>query len=651
MQLKILRLHYKNIRDFRDLDLDFTKATDDLVPNHVSLVQMPNGTGKTTTINLLRRVLAGGAFTAEEVRSFAPTKWSAKTGSFGIDLAVDTRPFNLRIDFDFFAGEAQYFNSKPAMKAGGQDRGHYLPPEIEPLIHNNDRFVNLFVFDGEQARKLLNKDETAADQAIRSIFFLNRLALEKETIEQIRERRRAKSKGVSQATSLQGLKNLQTQLRNLKDTLREHREHEKGFRADVKRIESAIKGKEAERDALLSSHEDITEKNNLLRSEIELAEKDLIERTRLALSHIRKPSNFSPSMRDDIVSLGNQMAILKLPKATSAEFFNELSERKICICGRPIGEHEKDSIQKNSHEFLSEENIGILNAIKTHVRGLPQYEGVNVFLEQVATLKQKRDIARQKRDQLTAKLDPAAASRAATLRDEISSLTHELADKNEQLNFLTTTSKDLGLTPKDNIPLCQAKILEFETRIAEVTGTVRFERKAAIVEAIIDQTIEDSMRLLKERIVAKTNERIEKFLQHKEVSIAGIQDSIQFAKKGGVSEGQTLSVAYAFLSTLFENSPCQMPFVVDSPAVSIDLAVRREVSETVPKMFRQMIVFIISSERPGFMVGMDKQKEVQVYTVYRDTKPGSAAMNVSTDRKFFDEFQSEDDKPKSKGAR
>lgn len=644
MQLKILRLHYKNIRDFRDLDLDFTRPKDDLVPHHVSLVQMPNGTGKTTTINLLRRVLAGGSFTSEEVRGFAPTKWSAKTGSFGIDLAVDTRPFNLRVEFDFAAGEALYFNSKPAMKSGGQDRGHYLPPEIEPLIHHNDRFVSLFVFDGEQAKKLLNKEETAADQAIRSIFFLNRLAIEKETIEQIRERRRAKSKGVSQATTQQGLKNLQSQLRNLKDTLREHREHEKNLRGDAKRIEGAIKAKEAERDTLLSSHEDITEKNAILRSEIDQAEKNLVERTRMALAHIRKPSNFSPSMRDDIVSLGNQMAILKLPKATSAEFFNEFSERKVCICGRPIGAHEKDAIQNNAHEFLSEENIGILNAIKSHVRGLPAYEGVNTYLDQIAALKQKRDIARQKRDQLTAKLDPAAATRANALREEISTLKAELKEKTDELNYLTTASKDLGLTTKENIPLCQAKILEFETRIAEVTGTVRFERKAAIVESIIDQTIEDSMRLLKDRIVEKTNDRIEKFLQHKEVSIAGIQDSIQFAKKGGVSEGQTLSVAYAFLSTLFENSPCQLPFVVDSPAVSIDLAVRREVSETVPKMFKQMIVFIISSERPGFMVGMDKQKEVQVYTVYRDTKPGSAAMMVSTERKFFDEFQSEDDR-------
>ena len=642
MQLKILRLHYRNIRDFPELDLDFTKPQDDLSPHHVSLVQMPNGMGKTTTITLLRKVLAGSPISPEEVRSFAPTKFSAERGSFEVELAYETKPFNLRLELEYSTGTYEYYNSKPAMKSGGKNKGHWLPLEIEPLIHGNDRFVHLFVFDGEQATKLMDAKETAADRAIRSIFFLDKLALEKENIEGIRERRRQKSKNISQAVTQQGVRRLQTELRNLEAMLAEQLRDQKELKRDIERIRADIAKKEAEGEQILTSHKDITGASNRLKDEIDGAESRIVERTRAALAHLRRPSHFSPGMRNDIVSLGHQMAVLKLPKATSAEFFVELSERDVCICGRPITAHEKQEIQTNAHQFLSEENITVLNAVKNTIRGLPEYESVQAILDEIALLRQQRDVARQKRDSLAAQLDPEAAKRASDLRADVERLKHEMRSKQDDLDLLSKTDKDTALTHKENIALCKDRIREFRTRIAEATGTVRFEKKATTLSSIIDDTIQNSMRLLKSQIVLRTNERIEKFLSHNEVRIAAIQDSIVIDKKGGVSEGQKLSVAYAFLSTLFENSPYQIPFVVDSPAVSIDLAVRREVSEMVPKLFKQMIVFIISSERPGFMNGIDRLADVQCYTVYRDSSAGPRGMNISTDRSFFDQFQSED---------
>jgi DNA sulfur modification protein DndD len=72
------------------------------------------------------------------------------------------------------------------------------------------------------------------------------------------------------------------------------------------------------------------------------------------------------------------------------------------------------------------------------------------------------------------------------------------------------------------------------------------------------------------------------------------------ASKDSVSEGQGLAVAYAFLASLFADAPYRLPFVVDSPAVSLDTLVRREVAELIPNLFGQAIFFVISSEREGF---------------------------------------------------
>ncbi|MDZ7731419.1 MAG: ATP-binding protein [Natrialbaceae archaeon] len=53
MDLKITGIRYENIREFKEVELDFTEDSPGN-PHHISLVQMPNGTGKTTTMNLIR---------------------------------------------------------------------------------------------------------------------------------------------------------------------------------------------------------------------------------------------------------------------------------------------------------------------------------------------------------------------------------------------------------------------------------------------------------------------------------------------------------------------------------------------------------------------------------------------------------------------
>ena len=46
-----------------DHDIDFSADTNEINP--VTLIQMPNGTGKTTTLNLLRAALSGSRRTIE----------------------------------------------------------------------------------------------------------------------------------------------------------------------------------------------------------------------------------------------------------------------------------------------------------------------------------------------------------------------------------------------------------------------------------------------------------------------------------------------------------------------------------------------------------------------------------------------------------
>jgi len=103
------------------------------------------------------------------------------------------------------------------------------------------------------------------------------------------------------------------------------------------------------------------------------------------------------------------------------------------------------------------------------------------------------------------------------------------------------------------------------------------------------------------------------------ISIERIDRSLVLVGQEGGSVGETLSIAYAFLSTLFNRSEQQLPFIVDSPGGPIDLAVRPKIGELIPHLTTQFIAFTISSERerfiPRLIVAADNN--VQFVTMFR----------------------------------
>ena len=196
------------------------------------------------------------------------------------------------------------------------------------------------------------------------------------------------------------------------------------------------------------------------------------------------------------------------------------------------------------------------------------------------------------------------------------------------------------MTWEDNLHLCKLHIEDLESKIQEASGTVEFSVKGKLLQEIINTIISNSLYGLKEEIKNKTNEKIIKILKQEDILIEDISHSLIIKSRRNVSEGQKLSIAYSFLSSLFEQSYHSLPFIVDSPAVSIDLSVRREVSELIPPLFKQFVVFVISSERKNFGETFYGQDNTQLLTIYKD-KDHPGQMHVNDTQEFFDTFQSE----------
>ena len=177
-------------------------------------------------------------------------------------------------------------------------------------------------------------------------------------------------------------------------------------------------------------------------------------------------------------------------------------------------------------------------------------------------------------------------------------------------------------------------------RCIAANQTVNFGKRADLLEEIFEEFTNRSLNALKARQIEDTNKKLEQILGLSKVQVEKIDNSIIIEGRDGASEGQSLSVAYAYLATLFEDSALNVPCVIDSPAVSIDYKKREKVAQIIPGLFNQLIIFVISPERQRFVDELDSD-DIQYYTVHKTGTSGEVEKHTSKD--FFMRFQSEEE--------
>ena len=644
MDIRLLQIYYKNIREMKELEVNLCDTPDSMEPYPASLIQMPNGVGKTTTMELIRYCLDGTGKNLEEkkILSFRPPDSKADKGEFKIKLSMGNETIVIGIIFDYEKVSAEYITIKTSKRGGGKERGWNIPREIKSVMSEN--FVRLFVFDGELAEELLNPDMTSAEEAISSLYHLDKIKILYSKIEDILEEK-LKAAEKSGVKTGQGRKALITKLHNAREIKEGLEEEIKKFQTEKATLERKVKSNEEkirksieENEGIRKEYTELTNKREHIRGEIK-------RNSELLLNKIRFPNNLSDDIAKRLNLLAKRMIKLKLPRTQSTEFFRELAEGEECICGRPIKPEHKKKIISKSKGYLTEDNIGVINAIKTSLRSLPEREKIENVIEDGKKLNKTKQEIEQDISRLEQERSKRGLDDLDKMRERIEQDKKRVEEINGYLQILTESDsieqESLGLRWKDNLPLCKKEIGKLENELAEATDTVKFKKKVELLKEILDDINKKALVNLKDYLIDKTNKRIVKILNREDIQISKISRCLNIKDREGVSVGQSLSIAYAFLSTLFNESPHGLPFIVDTPASPLDLSVRREVAEIIPPLFPQFVVFLTSGEREGFADRFYlKPKDCQFLTIRKDLDPDGVKLESSINH--FKQFQSED---------
>lgn len=639
MEIKLKKLHFVNIRDYDDVEIEIESQTN--VP-HIMLIQMPNGTGKTTAHSLIQKMFSNDTPKPEEVKQYRPNP-DTDSGFAEMIISIDNKTITITLEFDYLSNTATWYTTQSGLY-GGKNEGFL----IDQLNDFTTEFVKYFIFDGELAENFFKPHKDVAEQAINQLYglrYLNNIANRSLSLG---EKRLSDVKYTDAKTNIKTKQSLKAQTTT-------YTKLQKTLEILEKRKEECSHEINKTTDKLETVRKDIS--NLLSESQRDLLDSKIRDKAKLNIklqelcsefsNYSRSPRNFSKQLTKDITTLYDNMDRLKIPKTTSEEFFKELMKQDVCICGNHMTNEMRATIDRHSKLYMSDDIYILINGVKSSISEYDvDYDSVfNKYAEQYLEL--QSEIHKISMDISSIENDTKTTDKQAEF-EKLNSVENELQLQlqglNEELDILTSYDYEHDKRMSDcNIPSCNLQIKNLGNILKNVVPAVNFNEKSKLVSEMMNKIYEETMDSLKTNIIIRINSLLDQRFKGN-LQIDSIKGHISIrgknSNKGSASTGQLLTVAYMYITALFNSTLYSLPFVVDSPCGSLDKINRRFVAETIPDLFDHIIMLINPSERTDFADRFYNNDDARFLTIIKDEQNNNK-ISITEDINIFKSCQNE----------
>ncbi len=648
-------------RGLRCPDVSIELATHGKV-RPVSLIQMPNGTGKTTTLEMLMAALDGEAvnWSPDKVRGFRRAGDDSERGEFVVHLLMDDKPLTFELTLDYNAGTARYRTTQPG--SGGVTPGHQPPPALYRFLR--PQFINLFVFDGEFADRLLDPARSEAAKAIDALCQLYLLDDIADFADQEWQRATKAKKGG--ATTASGLANWQTKRALIAKRIAELTEAQTKAKKEQTELESSI----AKLTELIGTHmsrsSGMQERFAKAQAELQEAENKVVLESGDLMQSIRSPNALHPRIPNALLALKSNLDKLQLPENTSAQFFEELTQENQCICGREMTDAAREEIRKRAKQYLGTEEAGVINALKRDIDQVVLRAGEKAGYDRVVELVQGLTDAVRLRQQAEGTVRALKQQQIDQGDDKVREWEAQFQRAQARLATLVDLLKRISAAGDEDedsdktfsLALLYKRLDEADRKISEITETVQLNQQTKLIKRLAAEARDVARDQIRALVLAECNKTLRKVLSQDPVQLDRIDDCLYLAHQTGASVGQTLAVGYTFLMTVLNRGQNRFPLVVDSPANPLDAGRRRRIGGLIPELCSQFVGFTISTERLGFVNALEATGvSIKYLTLFRKTEGTSRLMEglpkqgvkqstngvVVEDRDYFHAFDMEEE--------
>ena len=428
-----------------------------------------------------------------------------------------------------------------------------------------------------------------------------------------------------------GLTRRRNKVTTLQKLLKKRKKEQDAFSTEYKKTDKKLKKKYELFQEEITKHEEIKAQLQQAEEKLKEAQHHLDSSAKDVLDDMRNPHSLSSSFAVRMITLKDRLDRVKLPESAAREFFEELADEAECICGRPIDDDTiRAHIKGRAARYMGSDDVSLLNQLKGEVANLvgTETDSHEVELRQKISALNKA----QRREENSKNARDEVQNEAIEDDPKLEKVAQEIRYLEEKLRKLKddlSKYQDADATRGDQytygIQVLESRLQNAAHQLAKATNTLELKAKSDLLTKIIKKAHKKAKQGISADLCQEANKRIEGLMPSNAIRIREITQSLVLQGQKAGSVGETLSIGYAFLATLFNRTEHQLPFIVDSPANPIDLEVRAKVAELVPKLSHQFIAFTISSEREGFLPSLETASangDIQYITMFRkDMQP------------------------------
>lgn len=672
MEIFISKIKSQGLR-CPDLDFEFK--------NNISLIQMPNGTGKTTFLELIKSALVGRPYTSKEILNLKDPKGTTEEGLFELELTLkDTKKQSMiviRNHFDFANRYSYYETNKDEFNAiflGSDVKDGFIsayapPEEIKPYLLKE--IVDLFVLEGSYVRSLVDESGDSAERAIDAFTGINYLKEAKGHTDTYYK----KASTGNKINDTKFLK-LQKDIKQIENWIPKIKEGLDKKKSDVNKLISKKDKLEAE---IQASQLDEEELQRLKNSVIE-ATNDLNHASDELFRSLQNPLAINNQVRLGLKQFNDTLGKLKLPGDATQSFFTELCDSDECVCGTKMDEKMISHINKNSQAYFNDDWQGSLNKVKRDIINYEELVVENPTQDYLSNYEKAREVYNREYNNYTryTTVRTGETSKALEKRiEQLNEFTRDITTKQQEIENIEVDNEDLikdslakfntsNIRSFKNLPELYRLEDKLEEEKASMQGNIKLKQSADFLKKLLDRSEMIARQNINTKIVFEINSKIDDLLIGDEsLEVKEINGNL-ILTKGGASQGQNLALAYSFVMTLLARSEHDFPLIVDHPFEGLQQETRNEISQRLPAVCNQYLGFLINSEKWGSLTNPKDLQDrgfrltnakIGYLTAFRKTKSTKNLISetdknllhlssngvVSYDQEFFDDFKIEGD--------
>lgn len=294
----------------------------------------------------------------------------------------------------------------------------------------------------------------------------------------------------------------------------------------------------------------------------------------------------------------------EIPKQISQRLLRDILKVERCICGTDLNENPRalEIITQRLNEEMNKASGQELLELFYKLGSASSI--VSTSLEEVRTKDRELDDLHEQRRELDLAIKQVDAELELLPKDDIRELTRQLKERRDSL--LSTDRKIQHLrrrisdkeTEIDNLDKQRKELAQKQKKVKRAQTRERIARQSAEqLESIYEEFAEDSRRAIEEL----TKQEFQQFVKSaSSYHVALTEDyELQVLDSHGnialqrLSMGQSQCLSLAFITAISRVSEKNPPLVIDMPFGRLDQRVHQEVSDRLPQLTNQLILFLI----------------------------------------------------------